>query len=319
MARHKFCEKRRIIMVEAIRHITSVYDSANQPDSSEVRRIGHDGEIRWISVRDLHVDPDYQRHSNPERASFIARTLDPEVLGILIGSEREDGSIWLLDGQHRRDGVDMRYGSHAQVLVYVMRGLTIQEEASIFWKSNKFRLHPTANDSFRARLLSGEESSVAIKRITEKHGINLCLTPTELGPKDVFAMATLERLYRNGTLDTVIYVIASAWPDENGAFKAKNMIGVDRFLTEWRYYFFKDLDEEAVDMRVQRLIKTMSDRTPRDYEQRAMFFRSTINSRPAVAYARAFHSYYNNKAPSRVALPQWGEFDSPYQSVLEVK
>lgn len=285
----------------------------------EVRRVGHDGQLRWIAVEELSVDMEYQRYNNPERAAFIARELDPEVLGILIGSERYDGTVWLLDGQHRRDGVRIRYGPRAQVLVYVMSNLSLTEEASIFWKSNKFRLQPTATDTFRARLRAGEEVATNIKRITDENGITIRLSPGSLGTRDVFAFATLEALYKNGTLDMVLQIVKAAWPDEKGAYKAKHMNGIDRFLSEWRYYFFRDTSEAAIDRRVKRIIRVLSERTPNDVDARAQFFRNSLQSRASVAFARAIHSFYNHKlSADNVKLPAWGEFDSPYAERMEV-
>jgi hypothetical protein len=258
--------------------------------------VGHAGSLEYRTVPELLVDKDYQRAVNNKRVEQIAQHFDPDVFGVLYANRRATGQIFLIDGQHRWEAVRVMHMEEWGIPCFVVSGLSRADEANVFWKINQYRLHPGSLDTFRARLQAREPAAVAIERITRDAGVHLMPYPAPLGPADVLAYATLERVWRLGVLEPMIALIREAWAYEPGAFRAACMMGVARFLLTFEGRYDPEL-----------LRGVLAAHGPRAIENRALFYKTTLSSSPPIAFARAIHHFYNEK--TRDKLPAWGDQD----------
>ena len=107
--------------------IGSVDEEAGQFRSSAER-----SEIRDLPVGILRVDRKYQRNLDRAWVKEIADDLDPRLLGPVHVSYR-DGCFWVIDGQHRKYAIEMKYNDPDQpVECIVHHGSSEKDEARLF-------------------------------------------------------------------------------------------------------------------------------------------------------------------------------------------
>jgi hypothetical protein len=184
--------------------------------------VGHKkvkSEIRWLPISALNGDPAYQRALNEKRAQHIADNFDPFAFGLITVSQREDGTYWRIDGQHRLAALKrMGWDEKQQVQCVVFKGLSRQEEAAIFSKIDDY-LNLRFNDHFRARVESGEQVAVAILHIITGAGFHISEADT---PGGLRAVQACEHVYTGrgtrlvgkshaGALKSTLEVIVAAW------------------------------------------------------------------------------------------------------------
>ena len=261
--------------------------------------LGHRGTLEFLKVRELLVDKDYQRIVHNKRVDQIVANYDADVFGVLYCNRRDSGHTYIIDGQHRWEALRRMHLDDAEAPSYVVTGLTKDDEARVFWKINQYRLHPGSLDTFRARLQAGEKVATDIQKIAWDLGIHLMAYPAPMGPTDVMAYGTIERIYEMGILTDVITAIREGWVYENGAFRAAFMMGTARFIQG----FYGLLDDDM-------LRGVMAAHPPRAVESRALFYKTTLSSAPAIAFARSLHYFYNEHAPPDLKLPEWGDQDA---------
>lgn len=263
-----------------------------------VQIVGHPGVLENLPARELLVDKDYQRIVNNRRVEWIVVHFDRDVFGVLYANRRDSGHIYIIDGQHRWESVRRMHRDDWLIPTFVVDGLSKEDEARVFWKINQYRLHPGALDTFRARIQAGEQIAIAIQQLAWDTGIHLMAYPSSMGPTDVMAYGTLERIYNMGILPEVIGIIREGWAFENGAFRAAYMMGVARFVTTFDPLYNADV-----------LRGVMAMHPPASIEARALFYKTTLSSSPPIAFARALHYFYNEHAPNTDKLPSWGDQD----------
>lgn len=144
-----------------------------------------------LTAGGLAVDHGYQRTLKPARVNEIRRHLDLDMLGVVWVSRRANGSLYVLDGQHRvRALVDEGLGDYP-LDCKVYEGLTEDQEARVFFWLNKYlRVH--AADQFRARARFGDPVAHDIMRVVELHGLELSSTVAD---GHVVAVVALEAVY----------------------------------------------------------------------------------------------------------------------------
>lgn len=270
--------------------------------------IGRRGELLEIPAAQLIVDHTYQRAVNRKRVHELIGAWDENAFGVLYVSRRiygTDERFYLIDGQHRQEAVLAMGLNDAILPSFVVSGLTIEEEADIYWRQNKVRLQPGSADTFKARLRAGEPVAVGLDRSAKDYGVEIMYYPAHLSPSQCFAIAALESVYKSGNLDWVLKVIRDGWPNQNAALKQDRILGTNRLYDVWRGWFASPADGAT---RTNFLIEVMQEHGPDEVVQKAMEFRLTLHSRPATAFARALHFFYNKHITSanvRHKLPNW--------------
>lgn len=183
---------------------------------------------RPVKLGQINVDAAYQRRLNRAHAQKLAGTFNPDLLGLIQVSQREDGTFWVIDGQHRCAAARLFLGvdwEEQNVDCLVHSGMELEDEARFFGETNGGikRLRPF--DWFRARLTSNEPVACDIDRIAVTHGFKLSDAPDSLS-----CVVVLENVYRGAraanvkegpaNLAKTLSMIAKAWgtkaPHPNG-------------------------------------------------------------------------------------------------------
>src|SRR3990167_4119708 len=114
-----------------------------------VQTEGASPEVGWLSIPELHFG-DYQRTLDEARVKKIVDNYDPHLIGTILVARRSDGSLWVIDGQHRVAA--LRLLGHSVVLATVYADTTDAGEALLFVAANSNRGPPNQWEKFRARL-----------------------------------------------------------------------------------------------------------------------------------------------------------------------
>jgi hypothetical protein len=148
--------------------------------------------IEKCRAKDLAIDPSVQRAEEVSHVNRLSREWRNEYVGVLIGSRRSDGRVYLLDGFQRLLAVRDRQGKgDYSFTVEVHNGLTIREEAEIFLAHNKGRKAVSPYAKFRVSLTAGDPVAVAINETVESLGLSVGPRSTQYA---IGSVALLERI-----------------------------------------------------------------------------------------------------------------------------
>jgi hypothetical protein len=132
--------------------------------------------LQYCLPAQLQIDPSYQRSiENGESKTLIKAIASKWDWGLcqpLVVARRGDGSLFVIDGQHRLEAAKLR-GDIAQLPCVVSDSREASAEAAQFVALNRNRRPLAALDVFRASLASGADEAHAILAALEAAGLSL--------------------------------------------------------------------------------------------------------------------------------------------------
>jgi hypothetical protein len=165
--------------------------------------------LRDLPVSVLIVDADVQRRLDLRRVARMVADFQPQALGTITVSRRDDGSYHIIDGQHRVMAAREARGESFSISARVFEGLSIRDEAGLFRLLNE-TAKPTAFDGFRVRVVEGEHVAVHVTDMLKRHGFGL-----SRGVQDgaFSAVTAAERVYRldPNALERALGSLTHAW------------------------------------------------------------------------------------------------------------
>jgi len=180
-----------------------------------------------VPAEKLKIDQQVQRRLIPARVKALADKLDLDGLGILTVSERANGDLVVLDGQHRVAALLQHDMGEWEVTCHVYRGLTLAQEAAFFRRHNNQR-PITPYDDFSKGLVEGDEVCCEVNAIVEGHGLHVAGAGRDGA---ITCVKKLLQLYAgsNGTpdgalLDATLDLAVATWGLRYAAFE-KNVLG----------------------------------------------------------------------------------------------
>jgi hypothetical protein len=207
------------------------------------KRPAADDTTVWLKICDLEIEPRAQRPYSEKRAQRYANEFDPDYVGVLQISEREDGRLYIIDGQHRVGAMRILGWDDQRAECKVHRGLTLADEARLFNHYNDFA-RPTRFDNFMVRITARDPDAVAIDEIVR--GIGLCWQMGgEMATKEgrISCVASLEGVYRGLNysaktrqpivLRDVLLLAKGAWGLQRDAFRGEIVQGLGAFLLRY--------------------------------------------------------------------------------------
>lgn len=171
---------------------------------------------------ELHIDDSYQRsiETGPSQSLIdrIARNWDWRMCLPLVVSKRDDGSLYVIDGQHRLAAAQRRGDiPFLPCCVSVYRG--VEDEAAMFVAMNRQRRQMNRLDDFHAAQAGGDDDARAIGDIIRSVGFTVSRktgSATWVPGEVAFttAIATVRRKHGEGVVRTALQMMADAFPDE---------------------------------------------------------------------------------------------------------
>lgn len=201
--------------------------------------------LRQVEIKDLQVDPSYQR-SLVRGHKKIAAEYDPIAFGIPLVAQRDDGSLWIVDGQQRIAALKLR-GTHKWVRCEVFASKGPEHEAEVFRQVNKNRTALKPLQLFHALLVAGDEQCWKVKNEVEKRGMAIpkgeshgTAADSESASKQVRCVDALVRILSRGGPEALAFVldaVSKAWPGDPRRTKYRILDGL--------YLFWKAMDKTA--------------------------------------------------------------------------
>lgn len=176
------------------------------------------------------VDGRFQRDLDERRTKEMAENFSIDLLGVPVVSQREDGAIMRIDGQHRLAAAILAGFGDVPVTMEVHFGLSPKQEADLFLRLNEKRKSVRAVDRFKARLVAEEPVALEIRSSLQKVKCKITKTPQRGG---VMAIEAVERAFHQGTLDQTMRALY-AWLDGSpDAFDGHLVRAVSAFFSAY--------------------------------------------------------------------------------------
>jgi hypothetical protein len=124
---------------------------------------------RKIRPADVVTDRRAQRALDTKRVDGMVANFKPASFGVPSVSVRADGSITVIDGQHRFAALCEMGRGNVGIDCLTYEGLTLAEEAQLFKELNDSK-NLTPSDLFRVAVTAGDPVAVAANRALELRG-----------------------------------------------------------------------------------------------------------------------------------------------------
>jgi hypothetical protein len=223
---------------------TLVREARGLPADTVEVRLPKGSEDEWpfrvelLPLDRLIVDRDaYQR---PVSWPFVRREAaryDASLVGTIDVAQRSPSSFAILDGQQRSEIV--RLVGKTTIWCSIYAGLDVQSEALFFLRKNRDRktMHPYY--TFRALLTAGDETSIAINQIVERHGYKLAITaPRDDRTTNIAAITAVRTAYSRKmpdgtpTLEPTLELLRKSTFGRQGGQDGILIRGLSRVLVE---------------------------------------------------------------------------------------
>lgn len=252
---------------------------------SEAIKAGEAGEFEVVSLDALKVDHSYQRDLDVNLVQKIARDWDIAAAGPIVCNRRDDGSLYVVNGQHRAAAA--KTAGEMEIIAQVTQGLSQAEEAELRLKGNTRRTDKV-QERFRAQLAALHPESLAIVDIAGKFGTRINPWPdTKHG---INAVSTIEELYRKdrgGHLVRVLEFIQEAFGQADGP----NVTTAALKGVSWL------LERHDTGMDRKRMVERLGVEGMPQLMRAAMSHRAALGGSLWMNYYRAMVGVYNERLP----------------------
>lgn len=260
------------------------------PSEADINRLlNHHFEFRSIRADQMKVDDDYQRRINKNHVYQIASNFNPLAFGVLLVSERDDGSLYVIDGQHRWLALERLSSLDEMVPCHVYRNLTRQDEAIIFYMSaNRKAITPV--DKFRTKLFAGEPDSMEIAEILRRHGYQVS------HHHGIKAVAAIERIYKYhgpNRVELIFDLLEHAFDDDEFIPQGTIILGLNQFISRYDGKYDR-----------ARLVRVLQLTGGDNLTHKATALRDLMRESVDSAAGRVMLSIYNNGMRTN-RLPDW--------------
>jgi hypothetical protein len=123
------------------------------------------GKLQYLPKDSLRVDSTYQRAVNLHKQRRIASQFNWAAFGVLIVARRSNGSLWVIDGQHRLMAAQSRSDVRDVPTIIFEFGDNVKDEATDFLIANKDRRPLSGVDSFKAMVVSGDPIALEVQEM----------------------------------------------------------------------------------------------------------------------------------------------------------
>lgn len=239
--------------------------------------------LEWIGVNDLKVD-DYQRKVSSPHVRAIVRNFNSDTFGIITVALREDGSLYVVDGQHRVIAIRSMQaeGDNQEVQCVVIAGWTSVQEAQFFSESQRNRKGITPGQAHNAEVYAQDEVAVAIETAVRNAGFRISGQVDGEGGqiKAVGALYRITRAYGAAILSNTLLICAAAWGTDNPP-QDNTINGVSLFI-----FMYPSLN-------YQRLVDKLGEETEDSLISKSKSISASMNYRLQDAIAQELFNRYN--------------------------
>lgn len=255
----------------------------------------HKPDTRMVDIDVLNVSEEYQREMIVPHVNEMEKNFDAEAFGLPLAGERDDGSLWLVDGFQR---VSMaRKLSIRRVPCEVVKSKGVEHEAALFRKRAK-RRNLSACQLFKALVAEGNEDALQILAVVNDVGLNVAGMVKSRRGGSIACIKSCRDAFKLGGashLALVLTTLKRAWGGGHDNCYHQAMVdGLSLFL--FRY-------QGEVD--IKRLTGKMASESPLHVLGQAKPFKLMHGGSRGKAVGHAFKAYYDSG--NRKKLPAWDQ------------
>lgn len=171
---------------------------------------------------ELNLDDSYQRSTENSASQALIKKIahgwDWRMCLPLVVSKRDDGSLWVIDGQHRLAAALMRGDIPFLPCCVGVYG-TVADEAAMFVAMNRSRKPMNRLDDFHAAIASGDAEAIEIRDLVTGAGFTVSRRTGSQSwlPGEVAFTASIAKVLRKHGPKPCSYALqtmAEAFPDE---------------------------------------------------------------------------------------------------------
>ena len=262
---------------------------------------GRQAHLAWVSADDLQVNPVAQRDFTESHARDILAKFDIDKFQVPHVNKREDGSLFIMEGQHGTWAYRHWIGEGQQIQVWLYSGLTEQEEAEFFLSLNDKKNIPQLA-KFKVGVTAGRTEECDIDRIVRANGCTI----GKAGPQGITAIGALLTIYsRNGAanLGKTVRIIRDSFSE--GGFERPVLLGVSMVLAR-----YPDVDAD-------RMVKQLAAIRNgwKGLVQKTTLIKAQMGVTQPEAAAAAVVEFYNAGRGGK-KLPSWWNEPEPKLSAV---
>lgn len=178
--------------------------------------------VEMRGPHELNLDDSYQRSTDNGGSRALIRKIalgwDWRMCLPLVVSKRDDGSLWVIDGQHRLAAAMLRGDIPYMPCVVGIYG-SVADEAAMFVSMNRARRPMNRLDDFHAAIASGDREAIEIAGLITGAGFTVSRKTGSQSwvPGEVaFTSAISKVLRKHGAkvCADALQTMQEAWPDE---------------------------------------------------------------------------------------------------------
>jgi len=168
-----------------------------------------------LPISALQVDK-YQKKVRKRVVDNIVNNFNPAAVGVIHVSQREDGSLWIFDGQHRTEALKRLGFDYIDCLVFT--GLTREQEASGFIGKHDVS-KPNKIEEHKGRLFAKDETSLEIERIVNELGLRIVGGGMKNTIQSVTAVYDIYEKNGRDVLKRTLFIIKESFKDTDNPYK----------------------------------------------------------------------------------------------------
>lgn len=248
--------------------------------------------LQWVKADEIQVNPVAQREFRIAWAQYLYDRFDIDKFQVPHVNRRDDGTLYVMEGQHSLWAYRQWLGEGQQVQVWLYNGLTEAEEAEFFLSLND-KKNVDSLARFKSAVTAGRAEACDIDRIVRA---NACTIGVNRDANSIAAIGALTTIYqRHGAkvLGATLRIVRESFVD--GGFERPVLLGIAMVVARYS----NEIDEK-------RLIEKLSGLRNgwKGLVQRTNMLRSSHGVTQPEAAAAAVVEFYN-QGRGGVKLMAW--------------
>lgn len=219
-------------MKQALLPVAEAPAKAGQPLSDLVGPY----EFQEVILADCQID-DYQRAVKPH-SRCIAANFCPEAAGVLMIGRRDDGTLWIVDGQQRSDAMKKRGISRWPAIIFASEGRRHESRVFNVVNSPEGRKGLSWREIWKSKKCEEDPVILRAEEMLAAHGLRLGNGHGTAGVRNhLTCYALVYRQVKWGRpedLDEALRIVTTAWPGFGEALTHTMLAAVIRVITGFR-------------------------------------------------------------------------------------
>lgn len=240
-----------------------------------------------LPISALQVDK-YQKKVRKKVVDEIVKHFNPAAVGVIHVSQREDGSLWIFDGQHRTEALSRLGYEYVDCLVF--SGLTPEQEASGFIGHHAVS-KPTKIEEHVGRVFAKDETALEIERIVTSLGLRVVSGGAKNTIQSITALYNIYEKNGETILRRVLTIIRDGFIDTDRPY----IVPLLKSLRDLIVQYDKKLDDKW-------LIKKFNQMTLNQLNNNADAFVSVYGFSKVDGMKMAITQSYNHRKSDRLKL-----------------